>query len=255
MQIPIQIEVERTPVLGMLHIPENQAPGSPMILMCYGLNGNCVDNNRISVSLGVHAEKTGVILSRFDYRGLGISGGEFQQISLDTKMQDSIEMAQFLDACMNGNQYSLYVLGFSDGCRIATALLETNLKIAGVVLWSPIFEIKKKFVSPSVPRKFVRHPETKEIVFPFKGLWMNQKHLRQQIAMSDDYQKLCDFRGKKLVILGGNDIATRTTFEELQQTNPIPDITKIVIEDADHLYSRKVWTDHLISNTLRWILS
>ena len=25
MQIPIQIEVERTPVLGMLHIPENQA--------------------------------------------------------------------------------------------------------------------------------------------------------------------------------------------------------------------------------------
>ena len=39
MQIPIQIEVERTPVLGMLHIPENQAPGSPMILMCYGLNG------------------------------------------------------------------------------------------------------------------------------------------------------------------------------------------------------------------------
>ena len=40
MQIPIQIEVERTPVLGMLHIPENQAPGSPMILMCYGLNGN-----------------------------------------------------------------------------------------------------------------------------------------------------------------------------------------------------------------------
>ena len=101
MQIPIQIEVERTPVLGMLHIPENQAPGSPMILMCYGLNGNRVDNNRISVSLGVHAEKTGVILSRFDYRGLGISGGEFQQISLDTKMQDSIEMAQFLDACMN----------------------------------------------------------------------------------------------------------------------------------------------------------
>ena len=42
MQIPIQIEVERTPVLGMLHIPENQAPGSPMILMCYGLNGNRV---------------------------------------------------------------------------------------------------------------------------------------------------------------------------------------------------------------------
>lgn len=52
-------------------------------------------------------------------------------------------MAQFLDACMNGNQYSLYVLGFSDGCRIATALLETNLKIAGVVLWSPILKSKK----------------------------------------------------------------------------------------------------------------
>lgn len=67
--------------------------------------------------------------------------------------------------------------------------------------------------------------------------------------------KSCVIFEEKTGYFGGNDIATRTTFEELQQTNPIPDITKIVIEDADHLYSRKVWTDHLISNTLRWILS
>jgi len=254
MQVPFQIEVGCNTILGILHIPAKRAPGSPVVFMSYGLNGNRVDNNRISVAFGRKAEESGIIFCRFDYRGLGVSEKDFWEISMTTKIEDSLAVIEFLKGCMQAEKHSLFILGFSDGLRIAVPLLKHDIDVSGLILWSPIFFIETKYVDSSIPKKFEREPVSKEVVFPFKGLWINQKHLRQQVVLGTEYEDFRKFSKPKLSVFGGNDPATLATFKQIN--NGVSDIhgaKNIMIPDADHLYSGSKWTQQLITETVNWV--
>jgi uncharacterized protein len=256
MQIPIQLEVEGSMVMGMLHVPKACHKNTPVILFCYGLNGNRVDNNRMAVMLGREAERRGVILARFDYRGLGISGEDFSEIDLSTKLMDALRVLDHLEGCLQGEEASFYLLGFSDGCRIATKLLEYTSCAAGLILWSPIFYIEKSFVEDKMKKKFIRDPRSGKLVFPFKGLTMNLKHLRQQLERNGDFEAVRDYSQPKLAIFGESDPATWSIYRSLMERTPsMGDFLELVIPEADHLFSRNDCSTLVIQQTLNWIIS
>ena len=242
-------------MLGIVHVPEKAEQNRPVVVMCYGFNGNRVDNNRIAVTFGTRAAQNGIAVWRYDYMGLGISGGNFIDMTADTKKEDIKKVLSFLHGCMAGAEYKLYIIGFSDGIRMVSRLLQDGLEPEGIVLWSPIFYINAKYVEQKKRRRLIRDPESGKIAFPFSGLFVNPETIREQTSNFDDYGFICKSKASKLCVFGRDDPATLAVANEVMQSgSEVFDAEVHTIDEADHLYSRERWTDELIDTTICWIL-
>jgi hypothetical protein len=100
-RIPIQIERSGAALLGMFHVTSRPTQGSPLLLVNYGLNGDRVDNHSLSVLLAEKANLAGISVLRYDYAGCGVSGGEFPETSISSKLEDAQAMLRFMRGCQN----------------------------------------------------------------------------------------------------------------------------------------------------------
>lgn len=254
MQLPFQIINNSKNILGMAHIPHKSLQRPVVILMCYGFNGHRVDNNRISVEFGKKAESEGVYFFRFDYAGLGLSDGEFVDMTPQTKSRDAKAILDFIKGCFQGEEFNLYLIGFSDGLSIIAELIDLGVKPDGLILWSPIFYINKNLVEKSKKKFFIRDPKTKKIAFPFNGLFVNPQTVRSQIINWDLYNKLNDSKIDTICIFGTDDSATLNVAKEVFSDVKHKFKTDVVmIENADHLFSSYIWTKKLIDTSFSWV--
>lgn len=256
MQIPIQIDVGGQYVFGMLHLPRKKVNPLRVVVMCYGLNGNRVENNRMTVFFGRKAEESGIAFCRFDYRGLGVSEGEFWNTSVQTKVEDVLAVVHHIKACFRDERIQIFALGYSDGVRIVLDLIERIKDIVGICLWSPILYTLIDNAHGRHARKFVREPNTGSLVLPHRGLWMGKEYLKQQIYKGDEPERLKKFLKPCMAFFGGNDpltIKTRDRMIEMQNCER-RDIEIAVVDGADHLFSRVSWSEQVIDKTLDWVL-
>ncbi|HEX3046533.1 MAG TPA: alpha/beta hydrolase [Bacillota bacterium] len=258
MQIPIQIGVKGEAVLGMLHVPEKRAPGSPVILLCCGLDGKRAEVHRMATLMARRGEKLGVTMLRFDYRGLGVSQGEFWRTSISKKIEDTLAVIDFLKGCFQGDQFTLIPLGFSDGARIAAGLFKKREGISGLAFWSPIFySVAANFAGYQPGARISRHPATHELVYPFNGLWLGIDYLKEQTAMGNALQDFYGFEGPRLVVFGGADPETGETHRELEALteDKKKGLTVITVPGANHTFNHGDWSLQVINQTLEWSLA
>ncbi len=252
MQVPFQIESSHKMLLGILHIPDHIPDPCNVAIMCYGMNGNRVDNNRISRDFGVACEINEVIFCRFDYAGLGVSDGEFYDIDLLTKVNDCIEVINFVKGCLGNKDIRITLIGFSDGIRLIVNLLP-QIDTCKLILWSPLFYIKKEYVDSRIGKKMIREPATGAVVFPFKGIFISSKHLRQQMNLQNEIEIIKPYLDSALIIFGENDPAVIKIFKDLS-SNYFGDLKNVkYIEGADHLYSRNQWKNKLFELSFEFL--
>jgi len=257
MQIPVQTCVKGNMITGMLHVPAIRAKGTPVIIMCYGLNGDRVEIHRMSVIAARQAEEMGVVFLRFDYRGLGLSEGEFWSSSLESKTEDVLAMIDFVKGCFQMETTTLILLGFCDGGRIASRIAALRDDINGLIMWNPIFSaLPAVFRSQGSEVRLMREPKTKEFVYPFFGLWMGTNYLRE-INTIMEMEELHGFKKPKLLIFAENDSYTRETrssdFMDAFVKDPL--IELLIIKNAKHLFNSINWTKQVIDNSLNWSIN
>ena len=143
MRVPFQINSINKSLLGIFHISENQCAKRIVLVMCYGLNGNRVEQHRMSVKFGEECEKKGVNLVRFDYTDVGVSEGCFEESRLSDRVQNVIDVILYVKGCFN-EAIDIYLIGFSDGAKIAANSMEQMPECKGVILWNPIINIEGK---------------------------------------------------------------------------------------------------------------
>mgnify|MGYP001286111074 CR=1 FL=1 len=252
MQIPFQIESSCKTLRGILHIPDRMPYPCDVVIMCYGMNGNRVDNNRISRDFGVACEDNEIVFCRFDYIGLGISDGEFYEIDLLTKVKDCIEVINFVRGCFGNKDIKITLIGFSDGIRLIANLLP-EISIDRLIFWSPLFYTEKEYVDSRIGKKMIREPATDSVVFPFKGIFMNSKHLRQQMSLHNEIEIIKPYLSSSLIIFGDNDPAVIKIFRDLS-SQYFGDLKNVIyIEGADHLYSRNEWKKKLFEYSIDFL--
>lgn len=252
MQVPFQIESSKKMLLGILHIPDHIPDPCNIVIMCYGMNGNRVDNNRISRDFGIVCEKNEIIFCRFDYAGLGVSDGEFYEIDLSTKVNDCIEVINFIKGCIGNKKNKMILIGFSDGIRLIANLLP-QVDTDKLIFWSPLFYTEKEYVDSRIGRKMIREPASGAVVFPFKGIFMSSKHLRQQMSLQNEIENIKPHLDSSLIIFGDNDSAVIKIFNDLS-SRYFENIKNVkYIEGADHLYSKKQWKDKLFELSIEFL--
>lgn len=254
MRIPIQIETHGRVLLGMLHVPVQRARGNPLLLLNYGLNGDRVDNHRLSILLAEQANAAGVSVLRFDYAGCGLSSSEFYDTSLSTKVADTLAVLDFIQGCLGDEPFRLVLLGYSDGIRVIHQVLAQRRDVSAVCLWNPIIRSMTQTFRGSAKHKMALEPTTRKLVFPLFGVYLGVDYLKE--ANQDlPVGELLDHPLPKLFVFGTGDVHTlgfQAELQALRKTRSDFDLQEI--DGANHLFNRVSWSEELVSKTVEWVL-
>lgn len=134
----ITLENNKEKIFGILHRPLHSSQ-VPAVVICPGFAGNKCGKFRIFVTLGKELAKQGIAVLRFDYRGAGDSEGEFQDITLEGKISDTLKCLNFLANDPQIDSSRLGLLGRSLGGAIAVLTARRCQEIKSLVLWAPVF--------------------------------------------------------------------------------------------------------------------
>lgn len=129
-------------LFGILHRPL-KIKKAPAILFCQGYEGNKCGKLGLYVDLAKELAKAGFIVARFDYRGVGDSEGDPSIISMQDKIDDTLEVIKFLASDSQVDPSRMGILGRSLGGAIAIKAAGACKSISAIVLWAPVFDGKQ----------------------------------------------------------------------------------------------------------------
>ena len=219
--------------MGMINIPERGIK-KHAIIMCYGFNGYRSDVHRIAVKLGEYFELKGVPLIRFDYRGQGISDGEMNDVSLQSRVKDVCAVIDFIKGCFNEEHLEITLIGFSDGARIAS-MVANVINISNIILWNPIFETGNSSYSQKEngrkKNNMFRNKKNGKWSYQYYGLPVNISYLKELVE-GNSLSCLISSSCSKYCIWGENDRFTKDSRKELTSIFDKVDIVPM----AGHLF-------------------
>jgi alpha/beta superfamily hydrolase len=254
MRIPIHVDRQGRTLLGILDVPAARVQGSSIILVNYGLNGDRVDNHRLSVLLAERANAAGITVCRFDYAGCGLSSGEFHDTTLQTKTADTLAVVEFLRGSFFDERFKLILLGYSDGIRIIQNILRAGEDICAICAWNPIIRSMTQTFTAAKRARPAVEPTTRKLVFPVFGIYMGLDYLNevnQDIPIDD----ILNSPVPKLFVFGTGDVHTLAFQKELKaRRDQRQDFDVCEIDSANHIFSRAAWSDQLIETTVEWVL-
>lgn len=240
MLVPIHVNVSGKTILGMAHFPLRAMVGNPVLILCYGLNGNRVENNRMLVHLGYELVQNGLALIRFDYRGLGISEGDFSETDLQTKTEDIRAVVEYTLNVYEGENPSVILVGFSDGIKqILSCFNDLQVPIAGVLMLNPVIwstdeadgDMPEK---PPERTEFMRHPQSGKIVANKLGHFFSPRYLRQLSQQPSVFLK----EEKTALFFSTHDAISACTKEKLSEL--LLDAPVFSIASENHVFSEDV---------------
>lgn len=126
-------------MFGILHRPCQPGP-VPAVLICSGYAGNKAGKFRLFVRLAEELVKQGIAVLRFDYRGSGDSEGDLQEITVESKVSDTLMCLDFLANDPQIDPSRIGLLGRSMGGAISILAAKKFSKIKSLALWAPVFD-------------------------------------------------------------------------------------------------------------------
>ena len=253
MRFPFQINSCGKNLLGILHTPKKQRNIPIVMIMCYGLNGNRVEQHRMCVKLGEMCETYSINLIRFDYINVGVSEGDFFFSNLSERVKNLIDVYNFILGCFN-SKLSLYLNGFSDGAKIILKAKEHINGVDGLIFWNPVINIlnlqNHETANDALVEKLKIHPVYKKPYMPFYGSCLSTDIIKN--IVNDDSVVLLNDKRKKLFIFGENDINTKHVRAFIERMNCKYTQIKIV-NNAEHLFNDEMHEHHVLINTVSWI--
>ncbi len=251
MQVPIQLYHKGRQLLGMIHVPMRRSKGSPIVLMNYGLNGDRVDNHRLSVLFARQANEAGIAVVRFDYSGCGVSTEEFWETSLAEKTSDTLAVIDFIKGCFPDEDFNLILLGYSDGIRVLNKIARLRDEVQALCLWNPIIRSMTGTFKSS-GKKMAIEPITKKLLFPLFGLYMGIDYLKE--ANEDMMiEEVLDIHLPKLFVFGTGDTHTLQLQQELKSMTLPQDLQIEEVAEANHLFNRVEWSEQVVQLTIDWV--
>lgn len=254
MQIPVQIEINGKTLLGLFQMPKNELKA--VVILCYGLNGTRVEQHRMAQKMAVRCSENQIMFVRFDYRNQGISDGTFEFISIKDKEVDIDNIVNFVRGCINDVNIPIYLLGYSDGAKIATTVASKRNDIAGIIFWNPVFKFSqnKKVIEGINSPKIFLNKELKILYQKLLGLRLNINVLRE---MKND--KTCllleKYDKRILYIFGSNDRFTKEMSENIEKFNFFhKNINEVaMVNGASHIFNRTYFEEEVFKFTIEWI--
>jgi len=242
-------------MFGIMHRPLSKG-AHPVVLFCPGLAGTKSGRYRMFVSLAQELTKNGIGVFRFDYRGAGDSEGEFHDMTVSSKVEDTLVCLDFLLKSPDVDTNKIGILGRSLGGAIALLSACHFGAIKSIALWSPLFDgtpwkpLWEKYQSQS------NHVDQSQLLQSIHAPIPNLEFIKQviQIDMRGVLAKLTDIpmlhiQGEKDTIVDmRHALAYQEARKSTSQTKFIP------FPEGDHEYSNPQDQAKAIKETTEWFI-
>jgi alpha/beta superfamily hydrolase len=258
MSVEQLIEIEdQGRLAGVLHLPHPAKRPCPVVIYCPGKNGERYEVHRLAVKFARELADQGIGFLRFDYYGMGLSDGNYYEMTTSSKVSNVLRAYEFIRTRPDISLDKVAFLGFSDGARIA--LMSANRTgVERILLWSPLFyEFGGNFPNNKQPR-FTRHPHDPGVlVMPWAGLWVGM-NFYHDLKSIDIQNELLSYKGKSLIIYGDDDPLIEEEFQYLQTNNSkfyANDSTHQVrvVHGAGHLFTSVMFEQQLMKQSAKWL--
>ncbi len=123
-------------LFGVMHFPEK--PGSKGVLICHPLFEEKLHVHRVLVDFSRLLSSSGFSVMRFDYYGDGDSQGEFEEATLETRLNDISSALNFFREKTSVDRLAL--LGVRFGATLVSLSAENKGLSDALILWAPILK-------------------------------------------------------------------------------------------------------------------
>lgn len=267
-------------LVGVLARPTAPAAcGSVAVLIVVGGPQYRVGSHRQFVSLARTLARSGHPCLRFDYRGMGDSGGA--QRAFDSVGDDIAAALKALrDACPEVDR--CVVWGLCDAASAAMMFATAHREVVGVVAVNPWIRSGESLAAATVKhyyRERLLQPELWRKILSGDFDWRGsvraavgnvrttlsaRRHRRVAADRPDSFQDrmasgLAGFEGRLLLLLSGDDLTAK---EFLQYCSGAPRWARLMSEarvqridfpEADHTFSVRRWSDDMERATVDWL--
>lgn len=243
----VTFESEGFNVVGTLARPEQEAP-SPIVLLLHGfisvrdeLPIVNTDEGMYSRTARLFAER-GYASLRIDFRGLGDSGGAWEDTSFTGQIADALAALDFIQTLDGIDADRIGVIGLSQGGLIA-ASIASDPRLDSVVLWSPVANPPDTYASILGEQGIQAGLSSGGAAVNLKLPWGAETQLRtaffEDLYSIDPVAEIAQYDGPLMVIVGTTDdvVAPQPYYGQLY-INYHPGIHRlIVLEDTGHVFN------------------
>ena len=139
----VKFNSKKTVLEGTLTIPKGEGP-FPAVLLLGRTNGSDRENQGLFTRLADKLGVEGFAVFRFDYRGVGYSGGSAQSTTSDQRYEDSIVALDYLLQRKEIDANRVAVIGHGEGALLASKLASDKKKVKTLILMAPMISLEGK---------------------------------------------------------------------------------------------------------------
>ena len=255
METPLIFESAGFQLVGMLHRPDPSAfrAPHPAILFLHGFTGQKTEAHRLFVKTARAMARAGFIALRFDFRGSGDSGGEFEQATVNGWRHDARVAFDTLLRQPGVDAGRVGVIGLSMGGAVACHLAAGEPRVRSLALWSAVAN------GPEV-LSVVGSPESVEHLA--KHGWADRMGNKVSAAFVKEFETmrpsgdLAQSRCPVFIAHGTADetvpVAQADVFEAAARTATGRRVEKLIVPFADHTYANVELEARVIAATVAW---
>ncbi|MFD2673677.1 alpha/beta hydrolase [Marinicrinis sediminis] len=258
MQIPLSIPYQQLELAATLHLPGDLAqPGvsTPLVLICHGFTGSRIGANRLFVHGARALQKKGYAVLRFDYAGCGESTGDYGAEGLQSMVQQTKAVLDYARHSLDSFTPSeIILLGHSLGGATAVLTAVTEPQIDKLILWAPVAHPYQDIM------EIVGKPQVEQALrdgsVPYLSYRLQERffHSLQQCQPLFDAQRV---QGDALILHGSSDDVIPTDYcflyDKVLKLRNAGTVSKEVLFQADHTFSRLEHQEQLFELTLAWL--
>jgi len=260
METPLVFNSAGFQLVGMLHRPEPlaiQNPKSkiqnPAVLFLHGFTGQKTEAHRLFVKTARALARTGFIALRFDFRGSGDSGGEFEQATVSGWRHDARIALDYLLGQPGVDASRVGVIGLSMGGAVACHLAAGEPCVRSLALWSAVAnggDVVGVVGSPDSLEHLAKHGWADRM-----GNKVSAQFVREFEAMrpAGDLKRS---RCPVFIAHGTADdtvpVAQADLFETAARATRGRRVEKLIIPFANHTYANLALEARLIKATVAW---
>jgi len=128
-KVTFQSEGDR--ISGVLHLPEKETP--PCIIASHGLLSS--KDSEKYIALGERISREGMAMLRFDFRGIGESGGSEEDNTISKRIADLSAAVDFIES-YPGLRGGIGLIGSSLGGFVSLIKASMDKRIKATVVWA-----------------------------------------------------------------------------------------------------------------------